>query len=102
MISDLLARQPTTEDRMPALQSMDEDLINLVALLFEFVLDDHNLSPPIQVLISRLQIPILKVVVKDHSFFSKPLTPCPEAAERTGACGYWVEQPRGKEPRPAL
>jgi hypothetical protein len=75
MISDLLARQPTTEDRMPALQSMDEDLINLVALLFEFVLDDHNLSPPIQVLISRLQIPILKVVVKDHSFFSKPSHP---------------------------
>ena len=75
MISDLLARQPTTEGRTPALETMDEDLINLVALLFEFILDDHNLSPPIQVLISRLQIPILKVVVKDRSFFSKPSHP---------------------------
>ncbi|TDT38482.1 uncharacterized protein DUF1631 [Halospina denitrificans] len=75
MISDLLARQPTTEGRTAALESMDEDLINLVALLFEFILDDHNLSPPVQVLISRLQIPILKVVVKDRSFFSKPSHP---------------------------
>lgn len=75
MISDLLAQQPTDEGRTAALETMDEDLINLVALLFEFILDDHNLSPPIQVLISRLQIPILKVVVKDRSFFSKPSHP---------------------------
>lgn len=75
MIGDLLARQPTDGGRTAALETMDEDLINLVALLFEFILDDHNLSPPIQVLISRLQIPILKVVVKDRSFFSKPSHP---------------------------
>jgi hypothetical protein len=44
-------------------------------MLFEFILDDYNLSAPVQVLISRLQIPILKVVIKDKSFFSKATHP---------------------------
>src|SRR5690554_7459077 len=44
-------------------------------MLFEFILDDYNLSSPVQVLISRLQIPILKVVIKDKSFFSKTTHP---------------------------
>lgn len=65
-------RQHEPEDgKQPALKEMDEDLINLVSMLFEFILDDYNLSAPIQVLISRLQIPILKVVIKDKSFFSR-------------------------------
>jgi hypothetical protein len=54
---------------------MDEDLINLVSMLFEFILDDYNLSAPVQVLISRLQIPILKVVIRDRSFFSNASHP---------------------------
>ncbi|WP_166251617.1 DUF1631 domain-containing protein [Marinobacter salicampi] len=67
-----LIRGTRTEDgKKPALNEMDEDLINLVSMLFEFILDDYNLSAPIQVLISRLQIPILKVVIKDKTFFSK-------------------------------
>lgn len=63
------------EGKEPALNEMDEDLINLVSMLFEFILDDYNLSAPVQVLISRLQIPILKVVIKDRTFFSKATHP---------------------------
>jgi hypothetical protein len=54
----------------PALQQPDEDVINLVAMFFDFVLDDRNLPVPIQALISRLQMPILKVALKDKSFFN--------------------------------
>lgn len=76
VIEHLLSQTGTTEDgKKPALNEMDEDLINLVSMLFEFILDDHNLSAPIQVLISRLQIPILKVVIKDKTFFSKATHP---------------------------
>jgi len=53
-----------------ALYESDEDIINLVAMFFDFVLDDRNLPVPVQALISRLQIPILKVALKDKSFFS--------------------------------
>ncbi len=71
LVEHLLRNTHTTDGKKPALDEMDEDLINLVSMLFEFILDDYNLSAPIQVLISRLQIPILKVVIKDKSFFSK-------------------------------
>ncbi|GGY69138.1 DUF1631 domain-containing protein [Marinobacter zhanjiangensis] len=71
LIEHVLETHQPEDGKQPALQEMDEDLINLVAMLFEFILDDYNLSAPIQVLISRLQIPILKVVIKDKSFFSR-------------------------------
>ncbi|MCK7542869.1 DUF1631 domain-containing protein [Marinobacter bryozoorum] len=71
LIEHILQGRETDDGKQPALQEMDEDLINLVSMLFDFILDDYNLSAPIQVLISRLQIPILKVVIKDKSFFSR-------------------------------
>jgi hypothetical protein len=71
VVQQLLAQQAGNDGRQPALSEVDEDLINLVSMLFEFILDDYNLSAPVQVLISRLQIPILKVVIKDKGFFSK-------------------------------
>ncbi|MGO1502419.1 MAG: DUF1631 domain-containing protein [Marinobacter sp.] len=74
-VQQILAQENPRDGKKPALQEMDEDLINLVSMLFEFILDDYNLSAPIQVLISRLQIPILKVVIKDKSFFSKTTHP---------------------------
>lgn len=74
-VQQILAQANPRDGKKPALKEMDEDLINLVSMLFEFILDDYNLSAPIQVLISRLQIPILKVVIKDKSFFSKTTHP---------------------------
>ena len=68
LVQSLLAASNPTRPR--ALQQPDEDVINLVAMFFDFVLDDRNLPVPIQALISRLQIPILKVALKDKAFFS--------------------------------
>jgi len=70
-LTSLLEQENKASGKQAALNQVDEDLINLVSMLFEFILDDYNLSAPIQVLISRLQIPILKVVIKDKSFFGK-------------------------------
>lgn len=76
LVQQLLAQQADKGDgRKPELNEVDEDLINLVSMLFEFILDDYNLSAPVQVLISRLQIPILKVVIRDKSFFSQATHP---------------------------
>ncbi len=70
-LTSLLEQENKASGKQSTLNQVDEDLINLVSMLFEFILDDYNLSAPIQVLISRLQIPILKVVIKDKSFFGK-------------------------------
>ena len=75
IVEKLLEQANTQDGKKPALKPVDEDLINLVSMLFEFILDDYNLSAPVQVLISRLQIPILKVVIKDKSFFSQATHP---------------------------
>lgn len=69
LVQTLLAANNPNRPR--ALQQPDEDVINLVAMFFDFVLDDRNLPVPIQALISRLQIPILKVALKDKAFFSQ-------------------------------
>lgn len=55
---------------VPALDQADDDVINLVAMLFDFILDDSNLSGDIKALLGRLQIPLLKVAVVDKGFFS--------------------------------
>src|SRR5262249_30203161 len=50
---------------------VDDDAINLVSMLFQFILEDRNLAAPIKGLIARLQIPILKVAMQDKTFFGK-------------------------------
>ncbi|WP_156502757.1 DUF1631 family protein, partial [Oleiphilus sp. HI0067] len=54
-----------------AYESLDADMINLVSMLFEFILEDRQLQPEMKAIISRLQIPILKVALIDDSFFNK-------------------------------
>lgn len=64
--------QDESKDEARVLGQLDEDVINLVAMLFEFILDDYNLPAAMQVLIGRLQIPMLKVAIQDRDFFNRP------------------------------
>ena len=48
-----------------------EDLINLVGMLFEYILDDHTLPENIRKSISLLQIPVLRTAILDHDFLSE-------------------------------
>ncbi|HET7931180.1 MAG TPA: DUF1631 domain-containing protein [Rhodanobacteraceae bacterium] len=48
----------------------DEDTIDLVGMLFEYILQDHTIPAPMQVLLSRLQIPYLKVAILDRRMFA--------------------------------
>ena len=50
--------------------SADNQIIDIVSMLFDFFFDDDALPDPIKVLIGRLQIPILKVAILDKSFFN--------------------------------
>jgi len=50
--------------------SVDEDTIDLVGMLFEFILEDRNLPPEMQVLLARLQIPYLKAAILDRKLFA--------------------------------
>jgi hypothetical protein len=50
---------------------VDNDVINLVAMLFDFILEDRHLHPVMKTLIGRLQIPVLKVALSDQNFFNR-------------------------------
>ncbi len=67
LLNDLLNRQ----QQGAAINQVDEDVINLVSMMFEFILDDRNLAAPVKALLGRLQIPMIKVAIADKSFFSK-------------------------------
>ena len=64
------------DDKKLGIAKIDEDIINLVAMFFDFVLDDHNIPDNVKALIGRLQMPILKVALKDKSFFTNTEHPC--------------------------
>ncbi|MGY4815117.1 DUF1631 domain-containing protein [Pseudomonas chlororaphis subsp. piscium] len=70
-LEQLLTRVSVKSGKSRVVGVADEDVINLVAMLFEFILADRNLPESLKTLIGRLQIPMLKVAVLDKSFFSR-------------------------------
>lgn len=70
-LEQLLTRISVKSGKSRVVGVADEDVINLIALLFECILDDRNLPDSLKALIARLQIPMLKVAVLDKSFFSR-------------------------------
>lgn len=48
----------------------ENDTIDVVSMLFEFILEDSTLPDAMKALLSRLQIPMLKVAIIDKTFFN--------------------------------
>lgn len=57
-------------ERPSHVANIDEDTIDLVGMLFEFILEDRNLPTAMQVMLARLQIPYLKAAILDRKMFS--------------------------------
>lgn len=66
-----VARNP----EIGSVNQIDDDTIDMVAMLFEFILSDPNIPDVIKVLLAQLQIPIIKVAILDKKFFSKSSHP---------------------------
>ena len=58
-----------------SLGHVDAMTLDIVAMLFDYILDDRNIPDAIKALIGRLQIPVLKVAMLDKSFFSQKSHP---------------------------
>ncbi len=63
-------QQLDSSEQEQRITSSDEDAIDLVAMLFEFIVQDRNLPSEIQALLSRLQIPYLKAALLDRHLFT--------------------------------
>lgn len=57
-------------ERPSQVSAIDEDTIDLVSMLFEYILEDNTLPAEMQVLLARLQIPYLKAAILDRRLFA--------------------------------
>jgi hypothetical protein len=57
------------------LGKMDSMTLDIVVLVFDFILGDNRIPDAMKALIGRLQIPVLKVTMLDKSFFSQKSHP---------------------------
>lgn len=58
-----------------ALSDAESDVIDIVSMMFDFILDDKSLPDKLKALIAKLQIPFIKLAILDKSFFSKKTHP---------------------------
>lgn len=73
--------------------SADEDTIDLVGMLFEYILRDRNLPAQIQALLGRLQIPYLKVAILDKHLFAQKAHPARRLLDSLAEAGKsWSEE----------
>lgn len=102
IVADVVQQLLTQQDpqRPQALEQGDEDVINLVAMFFDQISNDDSLPVAVQSLIFRLQIPILKVAIKDRSFFSNPEHPARRLINliTDAGAGFDENKPLEKDP----
>ncbi|MCP4414258.1 MAG: DUF1631 domain-containing protein [Gammaproteobacteria bacterium] len=97
-VSDLMSKlENTLPFSGPASQhtvgQINDDIINVISMLFDFILDDQNLPDEFKILIGRLQIPVLKVAVIDKTFFSKGSHPARNLLNELARAGIgWTEE----------
>ncbi|NVK86491.1 MAG: DUF1631 domain-containing protein [Gammaproteobacteria bacterium] len=76
--------------------NVNDDVIDIVTMLFDFILDDTNLHNDIKALLARLQIPMLKVGMVDRSFFSDRHHPARKLLNELSRAGIgWVPSNNG-------
>ena len=83
--SKLLKTQSSKEAR--AVGENEDSIINLVAMFFEFILDDNTIALKLRNQISRLQIPVLKLALQDDTFFSNSSHPARKLINTIAAVG---------------
>ncbi len=68
---ELLSRlRSTAEGENKQVKKQDEDTIDVVGMLFQFLVDDRNLPHRIQALLAKLQIPYLHIALDNRKLFT--------------------------------
>lgn len=86
-IADELKKSHPEGDRNRPLGRVEEDVIDMVGIIFDYILEDDNLADSIKALIGRLQIPIVKTAILDKSFFAKKMHPARQLLNKLAKAG---------------
>ncbi len=82
-------------------QNRESMLIDMIAMLFEFILEDSNIPESAKAQISRLQIPMVKAALIDESFLAKKANPARQLLNRLAQASATLER-QGSENSPLL
>ncbi len=92
---DLLAqlRAFTPPGQTPQLGASEQDAIELLGMLFGELSEEHRDTQPVRELLTRLEVPLLRVALRDRSFFSSPAHPARRLLNAISASGrFWVDE----------
>ena len=93
-------RQISPDGRPPQLAPEDSDTIDLVGMLFDYIAKNTRAEGSTQSLLTKLQVPLLRVALRDKSFFTRRAHPARQllnAIADTGA--HWVDDSEGPADR---
>lgn len=99
---DLLShlRQHAPEGKAPQLAAEDSDTIDLVGMLFDYLTKNVRPDGSTQSLMTKLQVPLLRVALRDKNFFTRRSHPARQllnAIAETGA--HWLDDSEGPADR---
>lgn len=91
-VSDIASWRKPLEEHLRRTDELDENVIEIVGLLFEYMLNDEHLPDSAKSLLSYLHTPFLKIALLDKEFFNRPDHPARQLLNSLVAAGErWVE-----------
>lgn len=79
-------RQQSTELKGKAENDNEKAIIELVALMFQSILQEDRIPPGARVWFARLQMPVLRIALADPDFFNKLDHPARQLIDHMGSC----------------
>ncbi len=96
---DMLAqlRQFAPDGRGARFGEEDGDTVDLVGLLFDHIAKDMRPNSSTQSLLTKLQVPVLRVALRDKSFFTRRNHPARQLLNTIAETGtYWADEGEGE------
>lgn len=79
--------------RPSVINQIDDETIDVISMIFDYILDDKTLPDFVKALIGRLQIPVLKVAIVDRDFFTDKLHPARQLLNELAYAGVcWIDE----------
>ena len=87
----LQVRQQSAELKDAANTPTEKAIIEVVALMFQSILNEDRIPPTLRIWFARLQIPVLRVALAEPDFFSSLQHPARRLIDRMGSCALGFE-----------
>ncbi len=90
LLKEALKQSLQSNQKKQAINQNDDDIIDVIGMLFDFILGDKNLVDSVKSLLSRLQIPIIKIALQDKSFFRNKSHPARKLLNELANAGLGI------------